>query len=83
MPGNPRREESGKGRPYTRLSKAGNAAIRKALYFPAMTAMRHNPPLKAFAERLTERGSTATDCRSGDAQAVALCVWCTQTSTAF
>ncbi|MCB9127376.1 MAG: IS110 family transposase [Ardenticatenales bacterium] len=53
---NPRREESGKGRPYTRLSKAGNAAIRKALYFPAMTAMRHNPPLKAFAERLTERG---------------------------
>lgn len=53
---NPRREESGTGRPYTRLSKAGNSAIRKALYFPALCAMRHNPLLKEFAERLAERG---------------------------
>ena len=39
-----------------RLSKMGNAAIRRMLYFPALCARRHNRPLRAFAERLKERG---------------------------
>jgi hypothetical protein len=30
------------------MSKAGNRHIRKALFFPAMSAMRFNPICKAF-----------------------------------
>jgi transposase len=40
----------------TRLSKAGNARLRKALYLPAMTAIRFNPLVGAFYERLVEAG---------------------------
>ncbi|MGL4464304.1 MAG: IS110 family transposase [Planctomycetia bacterium] len=32
----------------TRLSKAGNARLRKALYLPALTAIRFNPLVAAF-----------------------------------
>jgi transposase len=39
-----------------RLSRTGNARLRKALYLPAVVAMRHNPLLKAFSERLLSRG---------------------------
>ncbi len=38
------------------LSKTGNSRLRKALYMPAVVAMRHNPVLREFAERLRERG---------------------------
>ncbi|HEX7045950.1 MAG TPA: IS110 family transposase [Gammaproteobacteria bacterium] len=53
----PRQRRSGssvKGR--TVLSKTGNARLRKALYMPALTAIRHNPVLKAFYERLLAAG---------------------------
>jgi transposase len=40
----------------SRLSGVGNARLRKALYMPAVAAMRHNPLLKLFAQRLLERG---------------------------
>jgi len=40
----------------TRLSKAGNARLRKALYLPAMTAIRFNPLVGAFYARLVEAG---------------------------
>jgi transposase len=40
----------------TRLSKVGNAALRRALYMPALVARRHNPVLKAFGDRLAARG---------------------------
>lgn len=52
----PRRVQSGSGQVYTRLSKNGNAAIRKALYLPALSAMQHNPLLRAFAQRLAAKG---------------------------
>jgi transposase len=39
-----------------RLSKRGNARLRKALYFPALTARRANAPLRAFADRLRAKG---------------------------
>lgn len=42
------------GKPH--LSKIGNAHLRKILYFPALSAMTHNPILRAFAERLRDRG---------------------------
>lgn len=40
----------------TRLSCTGNVRLRKALYLPAVVAMRHNPLLKAMSERLLSRG---------------------------
>lgn len=39
-----------------RLSKAGNAYLRAALYMPAMAAVRYEPRAKAFYERLLARG---------------------------
>jgi transposase len=53
----PRERRSGTsihGRP--RLCKTGNARIRKALYMPAMVALRFNPTLRIFAERLLAAG---------------------------
>jgi transposase len=40
----------------TRLSKAGNARLRKALYLPTLTAIRFNPLLQGFFERLVAAG---------------------------
>jgi transposase len=56
---NPRHRESGsslRSRPV--LSKLGNARLRRLLYVPALCGLRHNPVLKAQAERLTARGKT-------------------------
>jgi transposase len=53
----PKHNESGssvRGRP--KLCKVGTARLRKALYFPAIVATQHNPVIKAFSERLRERG---------------------------
>ena len=53
----PRHHKSGErvgGR--TPLSKTGNARLRRALYLPAVVAKRHNPIIKAFCERLSQRG---------------------------
>jgi transposase len=53
----PKRHESGSSvRGKTRLSKVGHAPLRKLLYFPAMSAARHNPLLKTFAQRLKANG---------------------------
>jgi transposase len=43
----------------TRLSKAGNAKVRTALYFPAIVAKQHNPLVQALCARLSERGLCA------------------------
>lgn len=40
----------------TRISKRGNATLRAALYFPAMVALRHNPIIRAFGDRLRASG---------------------------
>ncbi|MCS3827948.1 transposase [Salinibacter ruber] len=39
-----------------RMSKVGNGRLRRAMYFPAMTALRFNSAVKAFGNRLKERG---------------------------
>lgn len=39
-----------------RLSKIGNSRLRKCLYMPALSAMRHNPILAEFSARLKSRG---------------------------
>lgn len=45
-------KESGAYKGKTRISKKGNKNIRRALYMPAMTAVRCNPTLKKFYERV-------------------------------
>lgn len=52
----PRNNRSGTLRGKTRLSKTGNARLRKALFFPSMVAKRHNPIVRAFCQRLTHNG---------------------------
>jgi transposase len=38
------------------ISRIGNARVRAVLYMCALSARRHNPVLKAFADRLKENG---------------------------
>ena len=38
------------------LAKNGNRNIRKALYMPAMVAIRYNPIARALSERLKSKG---------------------------
>ena len=53
----PAKHESGETvRKKTKLSKVGKAAVRKALYFPAMSAIRFNPFVRNLAQRLREKG---------------------------
>jgi transposase len=54
---NPKERQSGtsiKGK--TCLSKIGNARVRKALYLPAINAIKYNSIIKRLAERLEKRG---------------------------
>ncbi len=53
----PRHHQSGtsvRGKP--RMCKVGAARLRKAMYFPAVVAMQHNPAIKEMSQRLKERG---------------------------
>ena len=53
----PRLHESGSSvRRKARLSKTGAPRLRKALYFPAIAAIKHNPYVKDLSERLRARG---------------------------
>jgi transposase len=55
----PRIRESGSSvRSKPRLSKVGSSRLRKALYFPALTALRFNPLIKAFGLRLSAAGKS-------------------------
>ena len=52
----PREWQSGTLRGRTRISKIGNSRLRKALYWPAIAAMRHNAAIRAFSKRLLATG---------------------------
>ncbi len=53
----PREHRSGSSvRKQTRLSKQGNSRLRRAFYFPAVTALTWNPLIKTFYDRLREAG---------------------------
>jgi len=55
----PRNVSSGTSiHPKTRLSKTGNANLRKILYMPAISAKRWNPIIHAFCDRLLKSGLT-------------------------
>ncbi|MDW7774174.1 MAG: transposase, partial [Desulfobulbaceae bacterium] len=44
------------GRP--RMSKSGNSQLRKALYMPAIVAIKYNPDVQALYQRLIKGGKT-------------------------
>lgn len=52
----PRVVESGTLRGRSRLSKIGPGRLRKALYFPAVTALRWNPTIRQVRARLAAAG---------------------------
>src|SRR5690242_11603773 len=53
----PRLRQSGKRRfPGTAVIRLGNARLRKALWTPVLTAVRFNPWLRDYYERLVSRG---------------------------
>jgi transposase len=53
----PRHHQSGtSSRTSTPLCKIGSVRLRSILYFPAMVALRHHPPARAFGQRLRARG---------------------------
>lgn len=59
----PREHSSGSSvHKRTRLSKQGNSHLRRALYFPAISAVQWNAPVRAHYERLRERGKGKMVC---------------------
>lgn len=52
----PELKQSGRSVSSSRTTKIGNREIRKVLYMAALAALRSNPVIKAFADRLRERG---------------------------
>lgn len=52
----PQIRQSGSSISSSRTTKIGNRAIRKALFMAALAALRYNEVIKAFADRLKERG---------------------------
>lgn len=54
---NPEQHDSGSSvHKRSKLTKTGNQNLKTALYFPALSAIRHNPIVKALARRLEEKG---------------------------
>jgi transposase len=55
----PRREQSGTSvRRNKGIGKEGSRYLRKALYMPALVAIKHNAPLRHFAQRLQAAGKS-------------------------
>ena len=47
--------QSGNFKGKTRISKKGNAHIRRALHFPALSAKTNTPAFKSYADRITDK----------------------------
>ena len=55
----PRHHESGTSvHKPTRISRAGNRYLRSALFMPALVATQHDPNIRAFYQKLVDRGKT-------------------------
>ena len=52
----PRLQQSGQWRGRPRLSKIGPSRLRKALFFPALSALRYNPTIRANTASLRAAG---------------------------
>jgi transposase len=58
----PRLHESGTSiKRKARLSKMGAPRLRKALYFPAIVAIKHNPQIRALGMRMKGRGKCSME----------------------
>jgi transposase len=53
---NPQHYQSGTSLNHSHLSKTGDADLRRMLYMPTLVALRYNPIIKAFYERLVGKG---------------------------
>lgn len=53
---NPRQRQSGRYRGQVKISKLGNAALRRALFMPARCAKRFNPLVQGLVQRMTAQG---------------------------
>lgn len=53
---NPAQRQSGSHEGRARISRIGDARLRAKLHMPTLVGRKHNPILKAFSERLKERG---------------------------
>jgi transposase len=59
---NPAIRQSGKSLHKGSLAKQGNRHLRTALFYPALSAMRHNPLVKPLVTRMLERGKAKKQC---------------------
>ena len=48
--------DSGKHQGKTRISRKGNSHLRQSVYMPAISAIKSNPNLKAYYDRIIEKG---------------------------
>jgi transposase len=53
---NPQRRDSGRSLGRSQLSRMGRPDLRKSLYMPTLSALRCNPIIRQFGQRLAERG---------------------------
>lgn len=53
---NPMLQQSGLYQGHVRISRIGSSRLRAGLYMPAISAMTHNPAIKALRDRLREKG---------------------------
>ncbi len=52
----PQQSQLGTSLNYRRLSKTGDAELRKMFYMPALVAIQRDPNIKAFYEKLVNKG---------------------------
>ncbi|HEX8238028.1 MAG TPA: IS110 family transposase [Abditibacteriaceae bacterium] len=80
----PRIRESGSSvRSKARLSKVGSSRLRKAMYFPAITALRFNPLIRALGLRLSAAGKSkmlivGAACWCSDEKTASYRLWCVE-----
>lgn len=58
-----------------RISKAGNRYLRDALYFPALVASRRDPNVKAYYDKLIERGKKPLQALVAVMRKLLLAIW--------
>ncbi|WP_218649933.1 IS110 family transposase, partial [endosymbiont of Lamellibrachia barhami] len=72
----PKPHESGKTtHKPRRISKAGNRYLREALYFPALVASRSDPNVKAFYEKLVNKGKKPMQALVAIMRKLLLAIW--------
>ena len=52
----PEIKQSGQWKGKAKMSKTGNARIRKLLYFPTLNALNHNPIIERYYDKLISKG---------------------------